>query len=117
MAHAPGLVRYGSKPFREIAKSPALANDIASHLRSFEDAVAYPPNRAFLGSLYLDSLRDIERPWFQWRDYGERRQPHGEIMPEAEFYGLLKLADAFDIVWLEARFLGEVKEELEQHPL
>ena len=117
LAHTPGLVRHGSEPSRLIAGDLGFLGEISAHLRPFEDAVSYPPNRAYLGSLYPDELREIERPWFQWRDHDERRQPHGDIMPEAEFYGLLKLADAFDLVWLEEGFVREVKQALGNHPL
>ena len=117
LAHTPNLVRYGSKPFREIPKDPDLISQITSHLRSYEEAAGYPPNRAFLGSLYPDDLRAIERPWFQSNGTAQRRQPHGEIMPEEELYGLLKISDAFDLVWLEEGFVSEVKETLENHPL
>ena len=63
LAHTPGLVRHGSKPSRELRKYPALMDEINSHLRTYRQALSYPPNRAFLGSLYPDDLTDIERPW------------------------------------------------------
>jgi hypothetical protein len=117
LAHTPGLVRHGSKPAREIAATPALLAAITAHLRRYADAVAYPPHRAFLGSLYPDDLPALPRPWFRITGAGERRQPHGEIMPEDEFYGLLRICDAFDLVWLEAGFVGEVRRALAGHAL
>lgn len=117
LAHTPGLVRHGHKPSIDISRISRLAEDITSHLRSFEDAVSYPPNRAFLGAIYPDRLRDIERPWFQHNGAAERRQPHGDIMPEEEFFGLLKISDAFDSVWLEEGFVRESKTALETHRL
>ncbi|MDP3064771.1 MAG: glycine/sarcosine/betaine reductase complex component C subunit beta, partial [Chloroflexota bacterium] len=84
--------------------------------------VAYPPNRAFLGAIYPDDLAGLAKPW--WQTKGDpsstgrtRRMPHGEMMPEEEFYGLLKINDAFDLVWLEAEFLKSVREALSRHPL
>ena len=48
LAHVPSFVRYGSKPIRDLGSpvdpDPALAQQIESHLRSFAEAVAYPPN-------------------------------------------------------------------------
>ena len=41
LGHAPGLVRHGSKPSREIEKDPALLDSIMAHLRSYPEAVAY----------------------------------------------------------------------------
>ena len=51
LAHAPGLVRYGSKPLRDLASDPALAGALAGRLRPYRDAVAYAPNQAYLGNL------------------------------------------------------------------
>ena len=117
LAHAPGLVRHGSKPSREIAKRAGLLGEITSHLRSYENAVAYPPNRAFLGAVSPDALLQIERPWFQANNGGERWLPFGEIMPEEELYGLLKVADAFDLVTLEEGFASQVRNALAGHRL
>jgi hypothetical protein len=117
LAHAPGLVRYGYKPSLDIARQPGVLEDISSHLRSYEDAVAYPPNRAYLGSIYPDDLRQVQRPWFRAKTEGGRHQPFGDIMPEAELYGLLKVCDAFDFVWLEDGFASEARESLARHPL
>ena len=117
LGHAPGLVRYGVKPSSDIAKNPGQSDAISARLRTYEDAVSYPPNRAFLGSLYPDDLRGIERPWFESNGVGERRQPHGEIMPEDELYGLLKMSDPSDLVWLQQDFVDEVRASLSDHPL
>ena len=94
LAHTPGLVRYGSKPTRELAQDPALMTAIAAHLRSYDMAAAYPPNRAFLGSIYPDDLHTYGQPWFKVSDGARRWGPHGEIMPEEEFYGIVKTCDA-----------------------
>ena len=117
LGHAPGLVRHGSKPSREIEKDPALLDSIMAHLRSYPEAVAYPANRAFLGGIYPDQLKEIERPWFHGNGESQRWLPHGEIMPEEELIGLLKMADAFDLVWLEEGFIGLVRNALADHPL
>ena len=89
-----------------------------SHLRSYDAALAYPPNQVFLGLLRPDDLRRIERPW--WRHASAaaptRWMPYGELMPEEELYGLLKLVDRFDLIWLEERFSEQVRERLAGHP-
>ena len=41
LAHTPGLVRYGSKPSRDIARDATVATAIATHLRNYEAAVAF----------------------------------------------------------------------------
>ena len=118
LAHVPGLVRLGSKPAREVAQNPGLLPDLLAHLRTYQEAVAYPPNQVFVGNLYPDDLERIPRPWF--RHPGEKRSrwgESGEIMPEEEFYGVLKLADEFDLLWLEEGFSRQAQEALGSHPL
>ncbi len=117
LAHTPGLVPYGHKPMLDIGRNAATLNDIVSRFRSYADAVAYPPNRAFLGSIYPDQLRDISRPWFHANGDAERRQPHGDMMPEDEFYGLLKVADDFDIIRLAEDFAKRAADSLRSNPL
>jgi glycine/sarcosine/betaine reductase complex component C subunit beta len=116
LAHTPGLVRYGSKPARELAKAPGLITAVCSHLRPYEAAAAYPPNQAFLGSIFPDDLRSYGQPWFKRVDGARRWGPHGEIMPEEEFYGILKMCDAFDLIWLDEQFIGSVRDRLGGHP-
>ncbi|MFN2389961.1 MAG: glycine/sarcosine/betaine reductase complex component C subunit beta [Actinomycetota bacterium] len=116
LAHVPGLVRHGSKPQRVIEASSETASALASALRSFDDAVAYPPNQAFLGTVHPRDLGP--RPWFEKPIAGaERFAPAGEIMPEEEFLGLLAAVDQSDIVSLEAALAARVAETLAQHPL
>ena len=117
LAHTPGLVQYGSKPSRDTAHDPAVTEALSAHLRGYEAAMAYPPNRVFLGHLHPDALAALSRPWFAHTAAGERWGPHGELMPEEEFYGLLKICDVFDLVRLEAGFVEEVRPALAAHPL
>ncbi|MGQ4809510.1 Glycine/sarcosine/betaine reductase complex component C subunit beta [Candidatus Entotheonellaceae bacterium PAL068K] len=117
LAHTPGLVRYGSKPSRDIARNPAITGAISAQLRSYAAAAAYPPNQAFLGHFEPDALAARPQPWFAHTTPGERWGPHGELMPEEEFYGLLKICDPFDLIRLEAAFVEEVRPALAQHPL
>jgi glycine/sarcosine/betaine reductase complex component C subunit beta len=115
LAHTPGLVRYGSKPARELGRDPALIDAITRHLRPWEAAAAYPPNHAFLGGVDPLDLAKLPRPWWQAAGTPLRWHPHGEIMPEEEFYGLLKLSDGFDLVTLEESFAREAAEALAGH--
>lgn len=118
LAHVPGLVRHGSKPSREIAKRPELLERIRANLRSYEEAVAYPPHQVFIGNLRPDALWQIPRPWPRHLLEGASRHgPFGEIMPEEEFLGLLKSCDEFDLVFLEHDFAVESRKRLQQHPL
>jgi len=137
LAHAPGLVRHGSKPARDIAAQDAthdaapggdahaLERRIAAHLRNFPAAVAYPPNRVLIGALHPDALAGLPRPWHvrsdgdgAGRDPAPLRQgPHGEIVPEGEFLAWLKIADAAELVSLAQDFVREVRPALERHAL
>ncbi len=118
LAHTPDLVRYGSKPAREIPKDPELESKINSHLRSYEEALVYPPHQVFLGAMRPDDLWNTAKPWFHYPVAGaERYTPHGELMPESEFYGLMKIVDDFELIFLEDRFTENITESLQQHPL
>lgn len=118
LAHTPGLVRHGWKPTRERANDPAFWDRAQHHLRQYSEAVAYPPNQVLLGNLIPDSLNDLPRPWFDHVNSESLHQgPHGELLSEEEFYGLLKMVDSFDFVWLEDGFASRVNALLRENPL
>jgi len=118
LAHVPGLIRHGSKPSREIQYEPSLLSPILAHLQTFEDAVAYPPTQVFIGNVDPDELWNIPSPWYQNPiPNASRWGAFGEIMPEDEFYGLIKICDEFDLVLLEQAFLQDVAAKLTNHPL
>lgn len=119
LAHVPDMVRYGSKPEREIQKDPTVLARILGSLRGYSDAVEYAPNQVFVGNARPESLYDLERPWTGTRVAGaDRFGPWGEILSEEEFYGWLKIADVFDLVSLDSRFVSEtVAPRLSGHPL
>ena len=48
LAHVPDLVRYGSKPLREIRANPALGHELKEKLRDFRAAVAYARHQAYM---------------------------------------------------------------------
>jgi len=118
LAHLPSMIRYGSKPYRELKHEPSLLLPIINHLRNFDQAVAYPPNQVFIGNLDPDELWNYPSPWYKnpvpnasrWGDFGE-------VMPEDEFYGVLKICDQFGLIMLEQGFLEEIASKLQHHPL
>jgi betaine reductase len=103
LAHTPGLLRYGSKPTRELAKEErTLLPRLRDHLRSFEDAVTYPPNQVFIGNRAPESLWDVPEPWWRHGESGaSSRGPFGQIVSEDAFWGLLRMADEFGLVEIE----------------
>ncbi|HAZ31198.1 MAG TPA: glycine reductase [Dehalococcoidia bacterium] len=118
LVHTPDLVPLGSKPTREIPRFEGLGEQCMAHLRSYREAVAYPPNQVFIGNIRPDELAELKQPW--WRNLiadASREGPYGEIMPQDEFYGLLKAADAFDLIWLEEGFQSQIAAKLRLHPL
>jgi len=102
LAHVPDLVRHGSKPTRELAAdADGLLASISGALRSYDDALAYPPNQALIGNLRPEALWEIERPW--WRHPVEPRSegPYGVIVDQAELYRRMQDADRFGLFKLD----------------
>jgi glycine/sarcosine/betaine reductase complex component C subunit beta len=98
LAHAPDLVRHGSKPTREDA-----ADQIAPKLRSFEEALGYPPHQVFLGNLQPQALWEIERPWWGRLADPKREGPFGVFVDEEELYRRMDAADQFQLLKLDGR--------------
>jgi len=93
--HAPDLVRYGSKPRREAGRWP----EITTSLRSYEDAVAYPPNQVVIGNLRPQDLWERARPW--WKQPVGDASPDGafgDIGTQSDLYRALAEADQFDLI-------------------
>jgi glycine/sarcosine/betaine reductase complex component C subunit beta len=102
LAHAPDLVRHGSKPTRELAAgSDGLLAALSGALRTYEDALAYPPNQALIGNLRPEALWEIERPW--WRQPVDPRSegPFGVIVDQAELYRRMRESDHFGLFNLD----------------
>ncbi|MBI3089479.1 MAG: glycine reductase [Candidatus Tectomicrobia bacterium] len=119
LAHMPNLVRYGSKPFREVQQSNGeLLARLRPRLRDYAAALAYLPNQVFLGNAAPEALKEADRPWYA-KPVPEARRfgAFGEIMPEEEFYCLLRRADQFDLLWLREEFLRQAEPQLREHPL
>jgi hypothetical protein len=119
LAHTPDMVIHdGATQVTERVVNPdgEYLKELPKHLRSFEDAVKYAPNQAYIGNLNNEELKAIEFPWYKNpTDITERTGKYGEIMPEDEYYGLMQICDTFDLVELEAGFAAAVKEKLAAH--
>ena len=114
LAHAPGLARHGSKPRRELPKDPAVAEAFAGALRTFGEAVAYPPHQAYLNALHPRAMGP--RPWQPLSD-ASRWAPAGELMPEEELLGLMASVDQFGLLTLSAERVEQAIQALTAHPL
>jgi glycine/sarcosine/betaine reductase complex component C subunit beta len=118
LVHVPDFVRYGSKPMRDLADTPALLSDVQDALRSFDETTAYAPNQVFIGNLRPDDLHGVAQPWHaNLLSNPQREGPYGEVLPEEEFYGWLKIADATDVVALEQSFVARITDSMLRHPL
>lgn len=78
LVHVLDFVRYGSKPSRDIAVNGGwggeLEKKICEHIRSYEEAMAYPPNQVFIGNIHPDELHNIPQPWYEHPIEDAKRQ-------------------------------------------
>lgn len=121
LAHTPDLILHaGTTQTTEmlINKDSEYLKKVNESLRSFEEVVKYAPNQTYIGNITPEELSTIERPWYNKSfDKGERFGKFGEIIPEDEFYGLMKICDVFDLVTLEKDFTDKVRESYSSHPI
>jgi glycine/sarcosine/betaine reductase complex component C subunit beta len=105
LAHAPDLVRHGSKPTRELAADRnGLLGHLTAALRTFDDALGYPANQAFVGNLRPEELWAVDRP--RWRHELEKPEPegpYGVIVDQQELYRRMAEADQFQLFRLDGR--------------
>ncbi|MCL2571454.1 MAG: glycine/sarcosine/betaine reductase complex component C subunit beta [Defluviitaleaceae bacterium] len=114
------LLHQGSTQTNEVKLNPdsEYLKELPKSFRSFEDAVAYPPNQVFIGNMEPKALDSIPRPWYENASKESTRQGKlGEIMPQDEFIGLIKAVDAFDLVLLDESFATKAHESLKAHPV
>ena len=113
IAHVPDLVQYGSKPSRDIQEDGGMLQGIKDHLRTYEDAVRYAPHQVFIGNRHPDDLNNVAKPWYDHPlEDGKRNGPFGEIMPEDEFYGWMKMADDFNLFWVDSSFIAQIRDKI-----
>lgn len=119
LVHAPyTLLHHGATQILERKKNPdsEYLEKLPNHLRTYEETKAYPPYQVYIGGMEPEQLREIPQPWYENQPPDTNRWTEfGEIMPEAELYGLMKVCDVFDLVWLEEKFTKKAKEMLKDH--
>lgn len=119
LVHTPDMVLHNGTTQtleRETNPDSDYLKVIRNHLRSYDDAVSYPVNQTYIGNIDPEELVNIERPWFNKKfENANRYGKFGEIMPEDEFYGLMKVCDVFDLVKLEKSFNQELKIKFENN--
>jgi len=120
LVHAPNIMMAGgtTQLLEKHNERSEYYRRAPEHIRAYEDAAVYAPNQAYIGGMRPDDLKNIKRPWFDNPlPWARRFGAYGEIMPEDEFYGLMAMADAFDLVILEKSFAEELKQKLSAHAL
>jgi len=121
LIHVPELVKHaGTTQTVERTKNPGseYLKSLDNHLRPFEEVVKYAPNQVYIGNMVPEDLRNIDTPWCNnLTEINDRFGKFGEIMPEDEFIGLIKISDVFDLVKLEKTFSTNIKDTLSNHPL
>jgi hypothetical protein len=103
LAHAPDLVRYGSKPWRDARADAGVPERIRSALRSFAAADAYLPHRVFLGAADPGELPATARPWWETAPAAAGAVSPG-LVSQRQLYALLASADAFGLLAFEPAY-------------
>jgi glycine/sarcosine/betaine reductase complex component C subunit beta len=119
LTHVPDLVRYGSKPLREIRARPALEKHLAEHLRDFNAATAYAPHQVYIGNIAPEHLAELAKPWYEKPIEGATAEGRfGDLVDQDQFYAGLGGADRFELVMLEERWFRERSVQLStgRHP-
>lgn len=122
LAHTPDMViENGTTQTTERIVNPdsEYLKELPSHIRSYEDAVAYLPNQTYIGNMHPDELATYPQPWTDARKEGcnQRYGKFGEIMPEDEFYMLIQCCDVFELCFLEKGFVADVKPRFAADPV
>ena len=121
LVHAPDMIIHnGTTQTTERYLNPnsEYLKALPNHIRSYEQAVNYMPNQVYIGNHKPEELKTIEQPWYD-KDVADAKRDgkFGEILPQDEFIGLIKIVDVFDLVLLSKEFTAEVKPKLDAHPL
>ncbi len=122
LVHTPNILKEaGTTQATTRAKNPddEYLKKLDDYLRTFEEMVSYAPNQAYIGNILPDELKEIDQPWYEEVNFVESNRfgDFGEIMPEDEFYALIKHVDVFDLVKLSQEFIAEIEPKLAEHPI
>ena len=108
LAHVPDLVRYGSKPSRELRANTTLEPQLNNQLRSFSAATAYAPHQVYIGNVTPAELGNLPKPWYDKLIEGATSKGRfGDLVDQDRFYGQLAGADQFNLVSLEENWCQE----------
>ncbi|MBS4536604.1 ketoacyl-ACP synthase III family protein [Clostridium sp. D2Q-14] len=121
LVHTPDMVMHNGTTQtieRHVNPESEYLKKIDKHLRSYDEVISYPANQTYIGNMTPEELRDYNLPWYDKKIEGaDRYGKFGEIMPQDEFIGLMKIVDVFDLVVLESSFINTIKDKLTKHPI
>ena len=116
LVHTPDMVLHnGTTQTTEMIVNPdsEYLKELPSHIRSYEQAVAYYPNQAYIGNITPDELAKIPMPWNEQEcPLTSRYGKFGQIMPQEEFILLMQACDVFDLVELDSEFVAAHRDKL-----
>ncbi len=115
LVHAPNIMmEHGTTVTMERKNNPDsdYLQKIIKSIRTFEEAVNYAPNQVYIGNLTPEELQNVPQPWYQNLVAKSPEGKHGDIIPENEFYAVMKIADSFQLVELEQEFAAHMKNTL-----
>ena len=121
LAHTPDMVLHnGTTQTTERIVNPdgEYLKQLPSHLRTWEQVLAYYPNQVYIGNKTPGDLAAIPQPWFDKTcDVTDRFGRYGQMMPQEEFILMMQACDVFDLVKLDKDFVAANKPALEANPL
>ena len=121
LAHTPDMVLHnGTTQTTERIVNPdgEYLKQLPSHLRTWEQVLAYYPNQVYIGNKTPQDLAAIPQPWFDKTcDVTDRYGRYGQMMPQEEFILMMQACDVFDLVKLDKDFVAANKPALEANPL
>lgn len=121
LAHTPDMVLHnGTTQTTERIVNPdgEYLKQLPSHLRTWEQVLAYYPNQVYIGNKTPQDLAAIPQPWFDKTcDVTDRFGRYGQMMPQEEFILMMQACDVFDLVKLDKDFVAANKPALEANPL
>ena len=121
LAHTPDMVLHnGTTQTTERIVNPEseYLKELPSHLRSYEQVLAYYPNQVYIGNKTPEDLAAVEQPWYDKTcDISDRYGKFGEIMPQEEFLLLMQACDVFSLVKFEKSFVEATKPAFAANPI
>jgi len=113
-------MRYGSTPYveHETKGETDFLKTLPNHVQSYEKAMSYAPNQAYIGGISYEEFEKAKTPWIENHlPNASRYGKFGEVMPEDEFLGLMAMCDVFELIWLEKSFAEGAKAKLLKNPI